>query len=107
MIIDKLGENFSVKDVSELMVYQHKKSELEEDEHYHQSKEYWVMLLSFLKVGFNIGSNNVHIYEDEALIELEECEERIKTLREEVIRVAPKLNDVFSLFKKGQLASNN
>eukprot|EP00349_Pseudokeronopsis_sp_Brazil_P008603 CAMPEP_0202967638 /NCGR_PEP_ID=MMETSP1396-20130829/12582_1 /ASSEMBLY_ACC=CAM_ASM_000872 /TAXON_ID= /ORGANISM="Pseudokeronopsis sp., Strain Brazil" /LENGTH=52 /DNA_ID=CAMNT_0049692915 /DNA_START=352 /DNA_END=506 /DNA_ORIENTATION=- len=50
------------------------------------NKEFWVMLLSYLKIGFNIGSHNLHIYEDEALIDLEECEERIKTLREEVVK---------------------
>jgi hypothetical protein len=59
------------------------------------------MILSYLKVGFNIGIKDIQIYEDDSNINLEEFEERIKTLREEVLRAAPDLKDVFALFKKG------
>jgi hypothetical protein len=46
------------------------------------------------------------IYEDDISIELEEFEERTKTLREEILKNAPELGGVFEIFKKGAAALN-
>ena len=71
------------------------------------NKEFWQMMVSYLKIGFNIGVKNIQIYEDDSSIDLDEFEERVKTLREEVLRFAPDLREVFTLFKKGQFAQQN
>ena len=44
------------------------------------------MMLSYLKIGFNVGPKEIQLFEDEANIDLEDCEDRIKTMREEVLK---------------------
>ena len=59
------------------------------------------MIFSFLKIGFNINQSNITIYEDDTNIELEEIEDKLFTLREEAIRLAPLIKDIYALYKKG------
>jgi hypothetical protein len=59
------------------------------------------MIISFLKFGFNFNINEITIYEDDTSIDLEESEERVKTLREEILKSAPDLKEIYTLFKKG------
>ena len=41
------------------------------------NKEFWQMITSYLKVGFNIWLKDIHIYEDDTSIDLDECEDKI------------------------------
>ena len=59
------------------------------------------MVFSYLKIGFNIKNSEIQIYEDDSTIEVEEFEDKIHTLREEALRLAPNLKEIYSLFKKG------
>ena len=59
------------------------------------------MVFSYLKVAFNIPLTNIHIYEDDSGIDLADMEDRILTLREETLKLAPSLKEVASVFKKG------
>jgi len=49
--------------------------------------------------GINI--NDITIYEDDSSVDIEEYEERTKTLREEAIKEATNLGKVYELCKKG------
>lgn len=59
------------------------------------------MIFSYLKIGFNINIHDVQIYEDDSGLDIGEVEEKIHTLREEALRVAPMLKDIYALFRKG------
>lgn len=59
------------------------------------------MIFSYLKVGYNIGEHEIQVYEGDASIEMTEIEERIKTLREEILKSASQLSEIFALFRKG------
>jgi hypothetical protein len=59
------------------------------------------MLFSYLKIGFNIGMADVQIYEDDSGIEIPELEDRVLTLREEALKYATSLKEVYNLFRRG------
>lgn len=59
------------------------------------------MIFSYLKIGFNINVNDVQIYEDDSGIEIPEVEEKVHSLREEALRLAPLLQEIYGLFRKG------
>ena len=59
------------------------------------------MVFSYLKVAFNVPQSCIRIYEDDAGIDLAEMEDRIMTLREEMLKLAPGLKEVANIFKRG------
>lgn len=59
------------------------------------------MVFSYLKFGFNIGAHDIQVYEDDGGLDIEEVEDRIHTLREEALRLAPLLREIYALFRKG------
>ena len=59
------------------------------------------MILSLLKVSFNINTPDIQIFEDDSGLELEELEDGVLNLREEALKRAIWLKDIYALLRKG------
>lgn len=66
------------------------------------SSEYVKMILSYLRILFNIsGSCKVYEEEDHGIEVDDECDEQVHSLNEEAMKQATQLRDVYALFRKG------
>ena len=59
------------------------------------------MLISYIQVCYNISLNEIQIFEDDSGFEVDDFEERVSNIRDEVLKKAPLLKEIFGLFKKG------
>ena len=59
------------------------------------------MLLSYLKIFFNIEAKDIQIFEDESAFDGSSEEENVLSITEEALNNATVLKDIFQLFKKG------
>ena len=68
---------------------------------YEHSKEYLQMVFSYMQVLYGIGHAETTIYEDDSGIEMEEMEDRTLTLREEALKNAPLMKEIYHLLRRG------
>jgi hypothetical protein len=68
------------------------------------TSEYVKMILSYLRVLFNLnGQCKVYEEEDHGIEVDDDCDECVHSLNEEAMKEATKLRAIYSLFRKGQL----
>jgi hypothetical protein len=84
-----------VRDVSNLSI-------LNQSETPPISSEYVKMILSYLRVLFNLnGQCKVYEEEDHGIEVDDDCDECVHSLNEEAMKEATKLRAIYSLFRKG------
>ena len=60
-----------------------------------------MMVFSYLEVAFDISKDDIQLFEEDSGFEIEEMEDRVFNLRDEAIKKATLLKEIYSLFRKG------